>query len=92
MSVLDGRSLRLGYYRKNASAANFDPAVDKVAEHERHADKICSLLDYTGRRIDFEYDCVVVAGGKFTALPARVFDMYDESRNGHSSSARIEVK
>ena len=48
-------------------------------------------VDSNGR-IDFEYDCVVVAGGKFTALPARVFDMYDESRNGHSSSARIEVK
>lgn len=42
--------------------------------------------------ITFRYDCVVVAGGKFTALPARVYDMYDESRNGHSDSTVLEVK
>src|SRR5690606_35512799 len=38
-------------------------------------------------RIVFRYDCVVVAGGTFTALPTRVFDMYDEARNGHSSTS-----
>ena len=43
-------------------------------------------------RIYFKYDCVVVAGGKFTALPARAFDMYDEARNGHSSSSVMTVK
>lgn len=43
-------------------------------------------------RIHFRYDCVVVAGGKFTALPARAFDMYDEARNGHSSSGSLTVK
>ena len=42
--------------------------------------------------ITFRYDCVVVAGGKFTALPARAYDMYDESRNGHSDSGVLEVK
>lgn len=45
-----------------------------------------------GGRIHFRYDCVVVAGGKFTALPARAFDMYDEARNGHSSSSIMTVK
>lgn len=42
--------------------------------------------------ITFRYDCVVVAGGKFTALPARAYDMYDESRNGHSGSNLLDVK
>lgn len=43
-------------------------------------------------RIVFRYDCVVVAGGTFTALPTRVFDMYDEARNGHSSTSILKVK
>jgi len=45
-----------------------------------------------GGGLTFRYDCVVVCAGKFTSLPARVFDMYDESRNGHSDSATLEVK
>ncbi|MBZ0135732.1 MAG: hypothetical protein K8I27_05115 [Planctomycetes bacterium] len=43
-------------------------------------------------RVHFRYDCVVVASGKFTALPARAFDMYDEARNGHSSSTTLKVE
>ena len=43
-------------------------------------------------RVYFRYDCVVVAGGKFTALPTRAFDMYNEARNGHSSSSALTVK
>lgn len=43
-------------------------------------------------RVHFRYDCVVVAGGTFLALPARAYDMYDESRNGHSSTSMLTVK
>lgn len=42
--------------------------------------------------LSFRYDCVVVAPGKFTALPARAFDMYDEGRHGHSETHMLEVK
>jgi RHS repeat-associated protein len=56
LSVSDGRSLRLGYFRKTSGGAGFDSAVDKLAARDNHVGKICSLLDFTGRRIDFEYD------------------------------------
>jgi uncharacterized protein YfaS (alpha-2-macroglobulin family) len=42
--------------------------------------------------IRIEYDCVVVAGGKFSAMPARMFDMYDETFNGHSDFTQLEVE
>lgn len=41
--------------------------------------------------ISIEYDCVVVAGGKFTALPTRAFDMYNEDRNGYSDAEQLTV-
>lgn len=37
------------------------------------------------------YDCVVVAQGKFVALPARAFDMYNETRNGYSDPEQMTV-
>ncbi|MBK9974050.1 MAG: hypothetical protein IPP14_04675 [Planctomycetes bacterium] len=43
-------------------------------------------------RVSFRYECVVVAAGQFTSLPARAFDMYDESRQGHSASDTLTVK
>lgn len=49
--------------------------------------------EFKGKSIlTIEYDCVVVAGGKFTAMPARAFDMYDESRNGHTRADVFTVK
>jgi RHS repeat-associated protein len=56
LSVSDGRSLRLGYFRKSGGGTGFDSAVDKVATQDNHMGKICTLLDFAGRRIDFEYD------------------------------------
>ncbi len=38
-----------------------------------------------------EYDCVVVAEGKFVALPARAFDMYNEARNGYCDPQQMTV-
>lgn len=48
-------------------------------------------LDSKGA-ISFRYDCVVVAGGSFTALPARAFNMYDENQSGRSASTTLKVK
>ncbi|MCC7510603.1 MAG: hypothetical protein IT464_14670 [Planctomycetes bacterium] len=48
-------------------------------------------LDSKGQ-VTFRYDCVVVAAGKFTALPARAFNMYNENHSGHSNSTSLTVK
>ncbi|MBX3474392.1 MAG: hypothetical protein KF754_08415 [Planctomycetes bacterium] len=42
--------------------------------------------------LSFRHECVVVAGGRFTAMPARAFDMYDEARNGSSDAVALSVK
>lgn len=55
LSAVDGRPLRLGYFRLT-EGAGFDWTVDKVAARASHAGKICTLVDFAGRRIDFEYD------------------------------------
>lgn len=56
MAVSDGRSIRVGYYRKNAGGTTFDSTVDKLAPRDNHVGKICSLMDFVERRIEFEYD------------------------------------
>lgn len=48
-------------------------------------------LDSKGE-VTFRYDCVVVAAGKFTALPAKAFNMYNENQSGHSTSTTLTVK
>lgn len=56
LSVTDNRSIRWGYFRKTGGGGDFDSDVDRVATSDNHAGKICSLLDFAGRRVDFEYD------------------------------------
>lgn len=70
--------------------ANGDLTLTKE-ERDTTTNFYATELDAKGV-ITFRYDCVVVAGGKFTALPARAYDMYDESRNGHSDSTLLDVK
>ncbi len=64
LSVQDGRSLRIGYFRKSGGGTVFAAGVDKVASRDSHIGRICTLLDFAGRRIDFEYDEAGMLGGR----------------------------
>ncbi|MCC6466202.1 MAG: hypothetical protein IT463_12755 [Planctomycetes bacterium] len=65
----------------------------EVTREDRDTSTVLFFKDLGGEEeLDFEYTCVVVAPGSFMALPARAFDMYHESRNGHSDSHVLTAK
>jgi RHS repeat-associated protein len=90
-SVTSERSLRLGYFR-DPGDRNFNAEVDKSSPEKKVLGLICTLLDFAGRRVDFEYDAAGMlvrrkdielagANGGFKGRPQTTYQIHPQTRS-----------